>query len=85
MASLQDLLGGNSSFTDMTTREKLYFKQLLEEEMIRRRESSKVEQIREIIPIEDWIDSTYFIGPDADKIYPYWKDFIVNKIGRAHV
>lgn len=78
MASLQDLLGGNSSFTDMTTREKLYFKQLLEEEMIRRRESSKVEQIREIVPIEDWIDSTYFIGPDADKIYPYWKDFIVN-------
>ena len=39
---------------------------------------SKVFQIREIVPIEEWIDSPYYAGPDAASIYPYWKQHIIN-------
>lgn len=39
---------------------------------------SKVFQIREIVPIEEWIDSPYYAGPDATSIYPYWKQHIIN-------
>lgn len=38
----------------------------------------KAAKIREIIPIEEWIDSPYFVGPDALSIYPYWKQHIIN-------
>ena len=39
---------------------------------------SKVLQVREIVPIEEWINSTYYAGPDAKSIYPYWKQHIIN-------
>ena len=38
----------------------------------------KAARIRDIIPIEEWIDSTYYAGPDALSIYPYWKRHIIN-------
>lgn len=39
---------------------------------------SKVFQLREIVPIEEWINSEYYAGPDAKSIYPYWKQHIIN-------
>lgn len=30
------------------------------------------------MPIEDWINSEYMIGPDVHSIYPYWKKFVTN-------
>ena len=39
---------------------------------------AKVLQIREIVPIEEWINSTYYVGEDAKSLYPYWKQHIIN-------
>lgn len=33
----------------------------------------KAKLIRPIVPIEDWIVSTYYVGPDASSIYPFWR------------
>ena len=77
-ARLEDLLGDSSSYTAMTDREKDYFVKLLQEEMHRREDSGRVEQIRDIVRIEDWINSDYYVGSDQKSIYPYWKDFIVD-------
>ena len=34
------------------------------------------EQIRPIVPVREWINSDYYVGRDARKLYPYWKDLI---------
>lgn len=34
------------------------------------------DQIREIVPIEEWINSEYYCGADVKKLYPFWKDLI---------
>lgn len=77
-ARLEDLLGDSSSYTAMTDKEKDYFVKLLQEEMQRREDSGRVEQVRDIVRIEDWINSDYYVGSDQKNIYPYWKDFIVD-------
>lgn len=38
----------------------------------------KSAKIRNIVPIEEWISSEYYVGPDALSIYPYWKQHIIN-------
>ena len=75
---LEELLGSSSSFTSMTDKERAYFAEIIREEIRRRSESNTWEQIRPIVPIEEWVNSAYYIGPDANNIYPYWKDFIVD-------
>lgn len=35
------------------------------------------EQIREIVPIEKWVNSDYYIGRDGNqKLYPFWKELL---------
>lgn len=35
------------------------------------------EQVREIVPIEEWISDPYYCGRDCvEKLYPFWKDLI---------
>lgn len=35
------------------------------------------EQIREIVPVEKWVNDPYYIGKEGcDKLYPYWKNLI---------
>ena len=38
----------------------------------------KAAKLREPVPIEEWLDSEYYVGPDALSIYPYWKQHIIN-------
>jgi len=35
-------------------------------------------QIREEVPIEDWIGSTFYIGEDARYLYPFWEREIID-------
>ena len=39
------------------------------------------QQIRPIVPIEEWINSDYYAGRDARKLYPFWKDLICDIFG----
>lgn len=41
-------------------------------------EEKKSAKLREVVPIEEWINSEYYVGPDALSIYPYWKQHIIN-------
>ena len=35
------------------------------------------EQIREVIPVRQWVNDPYYIGKDGcEKLYPFWKDLI---------
>lgn len=38
----------------------------------------KAKLIRPIVPIQDWIISEYYVGPDAKSIYPFWRNHICN-------
>ena len=76
--SLESILGSDSSFTNMTKTEREYFIKLIQEEISKREETSKPVQLREIVPIEDWIMSEYYTGIPSDQIYDYWKDLIVD-------
>ncbi len=69
-------LGDDSSFVNMTKDEKLILKRALLEEIYRREKISTSRQIREIEPVESWLESEYFLGPNFVYLYDYWKDTI---------
>jgi hypothetical protein len=33
-------------------------------------------QIKEILPVEQWLNYSYFLGPFAKSLYPYWKRYL---------
>lgn len=49
-------------------------KEILDE----RRERVAPKQIREIAPIEQWLDSEYYLGPDGVYLYDFWKQEIAD-------
>jgi hypothetical protein len=70
------LLGEDSSFSNLSGVERGILQQVLMMEMDRRKGSSKAKLIREIAPIEKWLDSEYFMGPNGVYLYDYWKDLM---------
>ena len=74
--ALENMYGKSSSFTEMNDEELSLFTSIIREEIDRRENAGKVEQIRDIVPIEQWINSPYYIGEDYKAIYPYWRDLI---------
>lgn len=42
----------------------------------------KYKQIRKIVPIEEWLDSAYYVGQSAYDIYPYWKEHLIEIFSR---
>lgn len=37
-------------------------------------------QVRDVVPIRQWITSPYYLGDEAATLYPYWRDVIVEFI-----
>ena len=33
-------------------------------------------QIREILPFKQWVNDSYYSGPDSINLYPYWKEYL---------
>lgn len=74
--NIKNVFGDESSFTSMSPTDRAYFMKILEEESKRRYAESHPIQVREIVPIEKWVESEYYVGPDVVNIYDYWKDFV---------
>lgn len=49
---------------------------VLNEAKKERFESIQAKQVREIVPIEKWLEDPYYVGPDGARIYDYWKEAI---------
>ena len=47
---------------------------VIEEARRQKFEVIKPRQIREIVPIEQWLEKEEFVGPDGLRIYDYWKE-----------
>ena len=75
---LSALFGEDSSYSNLSTADKRYLLKILEEESRRRGLDSTPQQVREIAPIEEWVDSDYYLGPDVRGVYPYWKDLLID-------
>lgn len=72
---LKKMFGESNSYSDMSDEERNYFVEILKEEIDRRERSGRPEQIREIVPMEEFL-TPYYLGDDAKKIFPYWRDFL---------
>lgn len=70
---LSSLLGEESSYTAMTDEDREYLIRILKAEMDRRED--KPIQVRPIVPMKEFL-TEYYLGKDAQRIYPYWKDFL---------
>ena len=46
-------------------------------EFIEAGKGAKSRQIRDIVPIKDWVTSSYYLGPEAKTLYPFWRDVLV--------
>ncbi len=73
---IEELLGNDSSFADLTNIEKNSLREALLIEMERRERHGSFAQIRDIIPIEQWLDSEYYLGENCRNVYDYWKDLL---------
>lgn len=61
-----------NSFDDKTLEE--LFTRL---EEIRNRRNKPI-QIREIVPVEKWLEDEYYVGKDGIRLYDFWKQEITN-------
>lgn len=43
---------------------------------------ARAELIRPILPIKKWIADPYYIGPDVNNIYPFWKEKLIDIFDR---
>ena len=57
----------------ITTKEFNTVIEILDKAIEGKRVSLDAKLVRDIVPIEVWLDSQYYLGPDADRIYPFWK------------
>ena len=39
--------------------------------------TSQLKQIRDIVSIEEWIGSKYYIGSETDSLFPFWREVII--------
>lgn len=44
---------------------------------LKKKGKAKARMIREPMPIEEWINSEYHVGQDANSIYPFWKKELI--------
>lgn len=51
---------------------------LLEAGLMEKEERSKPVQIREIVPIEQWVNDSYYIGKAGVTLYDYWKEELID-------
>ena len=63
-------------FQDMDEDDKRAFELVLQEVRDRKIKSSKAKQLREIVPIEKWLESQFYIGQDGMRLYPYWREVL---------
>ena len=54
------------------------FKKLIEEVRQKKIDLKEAKQVREIEPIERWIESPYYVGQDGQQLYNYWKEHIID-------
>ena len=57
----------------MTKTEQRKLLDILNTELESRQQMTEAKLVRPIVPIEQWVNSTYYLGPDVDRIYPFWK------------
>ena len=72
MSNLRDRLL-NIKFDDKDTKILSKFNKYVGEKV----EDKRLKQIRTIAPIEEWINSEYYLGNIARDIFPYWKETII--------
>ncbi len=62
---------------DLSLREAKIIESIFSSVLTDQEQRAEPKLIREIIPIRDWVNSSYYVGPDQDLIYPFWKDALV--------
>lgn len=61
---------------NMTDNEKTIFLEALEQAKKDKTEIIQPRQVREIVPIEKWLENEYYVGPDGARLYDYWKEVL---------
>ena len=56
-----------------------FLKRVLDDVAVMKKES--VIQVREVVPVEEWVESEYFAGPIC-RMYDFWKEKIVEAVRR---
>lgn len=53
------------------------FKSILEEAKKIKDRGKKAKKIRDVVPIRQWVEDEYYVGPPGMSLYPYWKQKLV--------
>lgn len=73
MSGIEDLLN---------SQEREVFKEILRDIQKIKNASKEPKKEREIVPIKDWVEDEYYVGPPGMSLYPYWKRKLVEIFDR---
>lgn len=71
----------NGLLENLSDEEQDIFTQVLQQTRQKKIDLSQSKQIREIVPIEKWLNSPYYVGRDGAKLYDFWKEEMVDIFG----
>ena len=72
------LAAQSSSLKNLSKKQLLALEQLLEEGINERDNRLKPIQVRDIVPIEQWVNDSYYIGSTGVSLYDYWKEELID-------
>lgn len=72
------LAAQSSSLKNLSKKQLLALEQLLEEGINERDNRLKPIQVRDIVPIEQWVNDSYYIGSTGVNLYDYWKEELID-------
>lgn len=58
-----------------------FFNLLVKEREKEKEKANSAELIRDIVPIKEWLADEYYVGKDGQKLYDFWKDFLIDVFG----
>lgn len=61
----------------MTSKEMELFKAILEETKKIKNRGKNPKKIRDVVPIHQWVEDEYYVGPPGMSLYPYWKQQLI--------
>jgi len=65
-------------YENMTPDEAMVLREIMQTIKTERDEYLEPKQVREIVPIEEWISNRYYVGYDGMKLYDFWKEHIID-------
>lgn len=72
-----------NSFSALSEYEFDILSQITKDMLDHKADLARLKRVRDIVPIEDWVNDEYYVGEDGMYLYDYWKDQLIDVFGTS--